>query len=158
MAIFHPIFHPMAIFHHQYPLLTGPATVQLFFYNTWCKTLCLCRMKDGQKDIFYMAADSLDAASSAPFVERLVQKGFEVSVQLPCLNPSGSCHQTLSFKGGQDLLVTPEGIRYLLAILGFAVGLLVCEGIASFQGSSAVHQSSHQNVCHSINTLLLITC
>lgn len=36
-------------------------------------------MKEGQKDIFYMAADSLDAASSAPFVERLVQKDFEVS-------------------------------------------------------------------------------
>lgn len=36
-------------------------------------------MKEGQKDIFYMAADSLDAASSAPFVERLVQKDYEVS-------------------------------------------------------------------------------
>ncbi|KAL3131506.1 Heat shock protein 90-5, chloroplastic [Trebouxia sp. C0009 RCD-2024] len=36
------------------------------------------RMKEGQKDIFYMAADSLDAASSAPFVERLVQRDYEV--------------------------------------------------------------------------------
>lgn len=35
-------------------------------------------MKEGQKDIFYMAADSLDAAQSAPFVERLVQKDYEV--------------------------------------------------------------------------------
>ena len=43
------------------------------------KTADACRMKEGQKDIFYMAADSLDAASSAPFVERLVQKDFEVS-------------------------------------------------------------------------------
>lgn len=43
-------------------------------FGCWC-----CRMKEGQKDIFYMAADSLDAASSAPFVERLVQKDFEVS-------------------------------------------------------------------------------
>lgn len=41
--------------------------------------VCLHRMKEGQKDIFYMAADSLDAASSAPFVERLVQRDFEVS-------------------------------------------------------------------------------
>lgn len=38
----------------------------------------LHRMKEGQKDIFYMAADSLDAASSAPFVERLVQRDYEV--------------------------------------------------------------------------------
>lgn len=39
----------------------------------------LHRMKEGQKDIFYMAADSLDAASSAPFVERLVQRDYEVN-------------------------------------------------------------------------------
>ncbi len=39
-----------------------------------------CRMKEGQKDVFYMAADSLDAASSAPFVERLVQRDYEVSM------------------------------------------------------------------------------
>ena len=38
----------------------------------------LCRMKEGQKDIFYMAADSLESAQSAPFVERLVEKDFEV--------------------------------------------------------------------------------
>ena len=46
--------------------------------------VCVSRMKEGQKDIFYMAADSLDAASSAPFVERLVQRDFEVS-SLPLL-------------------------------------------------------------------------
>lgn len=38
-------------------------------------------MKEGQKDVFYMAADSLDAASSAPFVERLVQRDYEVSMR-----------------------------------------------------------------------------
>ncbi len=40
-------------------------------------------MKEGQKDVFYMAADSLDAASSAPFVERLVQRDYEASLDLP---------------------------------------------------------------------------
>lgn len=39
-------------------------------------------MKEGQKDIFYMAADSLDAASSAPFVERLVQRDYEVNTRM----------------------------------------------------------------------------
>lgn len=43
----------------------------------------LHRMKEGQKDIFYMAADSLNAASSAPFVERLVQRDFEVNTKTP---------------------------------------------------------------------------
>ena len=42
-------------------------------------------MKEGQKDVFYMAADSLDAASSAPFVERLVQRDYEVNCRLHCI-------------------------------------------------------------------------
>ena len=37
-------------------------------------------MKENQKAIYYMAADSKAAAASAPFVERLVQKGYEVRV------------------------------------------------------------------------------
>nr|QBY35568.1 heat shock protein 90C [Dunaliella salina] len=36
------------------------------------------RMKPGQKDIFYMAADSVEMAKAAPFVEKLVSKGYEV--------------------------------------------------------------------------------
>eukprot|EP00884_Botryococcus_braunii_P015898 jgi/Botrbrau1/2992/Bobra.0026s0052.1 len=36
------------------------------------------RMKEGQKDIYYIAADTLDAASSAPFVEQLIKKDIEV--------------------------------------------------------------------------------
>jgi len=36
------------------------------------------RMKEGQKGIFYMAADSMDVARSAPFVEKLVAEGYEV--------------------------------------------------------------------------------
>jgi heat shock protein beta len=35
-------------------------------------------MKSGQKSIYYMAGDSVLAASSAPFVEKLVKKGYEV--------------------------------------------------------------------------------
>jgi HSP90 family molecular chaperone len=35
-------------------------------------------MKETQKSIFYMAADNKAAAASAPFVEQLVQKGYEV--------------------------------------------------------------------------------
>ena len=37
------------------------------------------RAKEGQKSIFYIAADSLAAAASAPFVEQLIKKDLEVS-------------------------------------------------------------------------------
>ncbi len=37
-----------------------------------------CRMKPGQKSIYYMAADSVEAARAAPFVEALVARGTEV--------------------------------------------------------------------------------
>lgn len=36
------------------------------------------RMKSGQKSIYYMAADSVEAARAAPFVEALVARGTEV--------------------------------------------------------------------------------
>jgi len=36
-------------------------------------------MKEGQTSIFYMAADSRAAAESAPFVEQLVRRDYEVS-------------------------------------------------------------------------------
>ena len=37
------------------------------------------RMKEGQEAIYYMAADSKLAAESAPFVEQLVKRDFEVT-------------------------------------------------------------------------------
>ncbi|GBF91161.1 ATP-dependent molecular chaperone [Raphidocelis subcapitata] len=36
------------------------------------------RMKEGQRGIYYMAADSVEVAAAAPFVERLVADGYEV--------------------------------------------------------------------------------
>lgn len=36
------------------------------------------RMKPGQKQIYYMAADSVEIAAAAPFVEKLVADGYEV--------------------------------------------------------------------------------
>lgn len=35
-------------------------------------------MKPNQKSIYYMAADSVEVARAAPFVEKLVSRGFEV--------------------------------------------------------------------------------
>ena len=68
------------------------------------------RMKPGQKGIFYIAADSLAAARGAPFVERLVQKGYEVlyltePIDEPALNAVGS------FSGHDFVDVTREGLE-----------------------------------------------
>ena len=51
-------------------------------------------MKEGQTGIYYMAADSMDAAASAPFVEKLVQKGYEVR----CWEPG--CQRQLQLAAG----------------------------------------------------------
>ena len=67
-------------------------------------------MKPGQKGIFYIAADSLAAAAGAPFVERLVQKGYEVlyltePIDEPALNAVGQ------FSGHDFVDVTREGLE-----------------------------------------------
>ena len=68
------------------------------------------RMKTGQKGIFYIAADSLAAASGAPFVERLVQKGYDVlyltePIDEPALNAVGQ------YSGHDFVDVTREGLE-----------------------------------------------
>ena len=70
----------------------------------------MSRMKPGQKGIFYIAADSLAAAAGAPFVERLVQKGYEVlyltePIDEPALNAVGQ------FSGHDFVDVTREGLE-----------------------------------------------
>ena len=42
-------------------------------------------MKEGQEAIYYMAADSKLAAESAPFVEQLVKRDFEVGFTIQAL-------------------------------------------------------------------------
>ena len=46
------------------------------------------RAKEGQKNIYYIAADSLAAAASAPFVEQLIKKDLEVGFLALCLTLS----------------------------------------------------------------------
>lgn len=42
-------------------------------------------MPENQNGIYYLATDSLKSAKTAPFVEKLVQKGIEVSIFSPSL-------------------------------------------------------------------------
>ena len=58
------------------------------------------RMKGGQKDIYYIAADSLAAAANAPFVEQLIKRDLEArsararACSRPCM-----CMPTLTEAG-----------------------------------------------------------
>ena len=45
------------------------------------------RAKEGQKNIYYIAADSLAAAASAPFLEQLIKKDLEAGSLAPCTAP-----------------------------------------------------------------------
>lgn len=42
----------------------------------------ISRMKDNQEHIFFMAGTSLKEVTQSPFVERLLKKGYEVSILL----------------------------------------------------------------------------
>ena len=67
------------------------------------------RMKDGQKGIYYMAADSLEAAAAAPFVERLVADGFEVLYLTEAIDEAVATN--LAKYGDHELVdVTKEGL------------------------------------------------
>jgi heat shock protein beta len=67
------------------------------------------RMKEGQTEIFYIAADSAAAAAAAPHVEGFARKGYEVlyltePIDEPALNAVGE------FEGLKFVDVTREGV------------------------------------------------
>merc|ERR1739848_357764 len=68
------------------------------------------RMKDGQKDIYYITGESVDIVKNSAFVERVTKRGFEVLYM--CEPIDEYCVQQLREYDGKNLVsVTKEGLE-----------------------------------------------
>jgi len=68
------------------------------------------RMKDNQKDIYYITGANLDSVKNSSFVERLVKRGFEVLYMVDPIDEY--CVQQLKEYDGKNLVsVTKEGLE-----------------------------------------------
>jgi len=68
------------------------------------------RMKDNQKDIYYITGANIDAVKNSSFVEQLVKRGFEVLYMVDPIDEY--CVQQLKEYDGKNLVsVTKEGLE-----------------------------------------------
>merc|ERR1711964_75364 len=67
------------------------------------------RMKEGQNDIFYVTGESVQQASSSPFIETLRKKGFEVIYMVDPIDEYG-VQQLKEYDGKKLKAVTKEGL------------------------------------------------
>merc|ERR1712018_804107 len=89
---------------------------ELLRYNTSCQDEItsfkdyVSRMKDNQKDIYYITGANLDAVKNSSFVEQLVKRGFEVLYMVDPIDEY--CVQQLKEYDGKNLVsVTKEGLE-----------------------------------------------
>lgn len=70
----------------------------------------ISRMKEGQKDIFYLTAESVAAASKSPCLEKLVEKGYEVILMVDPIDEY-AVQQLKEFDGKKLKSCAKEGLE-----------------------------------------------